>query len=80
MSRTRAARRYTIEIKDAEGTVVFCAVVRWDDKDKRRALAQIERLAPPPDVTFYTGRALAPRSGYGDRRRRPGTGRPDQEP
>ena len=38
MSLTRAARRYTIEIKEGEGTVV-CAVVRWDDQDKRRALA-----------------------------------------
>jgi hypothetical protein len=37
---------YSIEIKDAEGTVVFCANVRWDDKDKRNALAQIQRLAP----------------------------------
>jgi hypothetical protein len=80
MSRTRAARRYTIQIKDPEGTVVFRAVVRWDDQDKRRALAQIERLAPMPDVTFHTGRALAPQSGYSDRRRKHGTGRPDQEP
>jgi hypothetical protein len=80
MPRNSAARRYTIEIKDTEGAVVFCAVVRWDDKDKRSALAQIERLARLPEVNFYTERALAPQSGYSDRRRRPGTGRPGQEP
>ena len=71
MARTLAARRYMIEIKDAEGRVVFSAVVCWDDKDKRRALAQIERLAPMPQVNVYTGRALAPQSGYSDQRRRP---------
>jgi hypothetical protein len=80
MSRSLSARRYKIEIKDAEGTVVLSAVVRWDDKEKRRALAQIERLAPLPQVIVYTGPALAPQSGYSDRRRRPGTGRPDKEP
>ena len=51
------ARRYTIEIKDAEGSIVFSAVALWDDKDKRSALAQIERLAQLPEVSFYTGRA-----------------------
>jgi hypothetical protein len=80
MSRTRAARRYTIEIKDVEGTVVLSVAVRWDDKDKRKALAQIERLAPLPQVNVYTGPDLVPQSGYSDRRRRPGTGRPDKEP
>jgi hypothetical protein len=79
MSRTLAARRYTIEIKDAEGTVVVSAVAHWDDKDKRSALAQIERFAPLPQVNFYTGPALAPQSGY-SRQRRPGTGwPPDKE-
>jgi hypothetical protein len=29
MPQTRA-RRYSIEIKDAEGLVVFCAVACWD--------------------------------------------------
>ena len=34
---------------------MFSAVALWDDKDKRGALAQIERLAQLPEVSFYTG-------------------------
>ena len=60
MPRTGAARRYSIEIKDAKGSIVFSAVACWDDKDKRLALAQIERLAQLPEVNFYTGPALEP--------------------
>ena len=60
MPRTPAARRYAIEIKDAKGAVVFDAVVRWNDKNKRSAFAQIERLARLPAVSFYTGPTLAP--------------------
>jgi len=80
MPRTRAARRYSIEIKDAEGSVVFHEVACWDDKDKRFALAQIERLARLPEVNFHTEPALAPQSGNSKRRPRPGTGRLDREP
>jgi hypothetical protein len=80
MPRSRAARRYSIEIKDTEGSVVLRAVACWDDKDKSLALAQIERLARLPEVNFYTEPALAPQSGYSDRRRKPGTGQPGQEP
>ena len=69
------ARRYTIEIKDAEGSIVFSAVALWDDKDKRVALAQIERLAQLPEVSFYTGRALESPPGDGKRRPRPQVGR-----
>jgi len=69
MPRTRAARRYSIEIKDTEGSVVFSAVACWDDRDKRIALAQITRLAQLPEVNFYTEPALAPQSG--NRARRP---------
>jgi hypothetical protein len=58
MSRTRATRLYVIEIKDSDGAVVFSAVARWGSKDKRRALAQIERLAPLPQVNVYTGREV----------------------
>jgi hypothetical protein len=79
MPRTRAARRYAIEIKDAEGSVVLRAVAYWDDKDKRIALAQITRLARLPEVNFYTEPALAPQSGNSDRRPRPGTGRLGRE-
>jgi hypothetical protein len=79
MPRTPAVQRYTIEIKDTEGAVVFCAAVRWDDKDKRAALAQIERLARLPEVNFYTGRALASEPDKSKRRRRPRTGRLDRD-
>jgi hypothetical protein len=68
MPQTRA-RRYAIEIKDAEGSVLFSAVACWDDKDKRIALAQITRLARLPEVNFYTEPTLAPQSG--NRARRP---------
>jgi hypothetical protein len=58
MARIPTIRRYVIEIKDSEGAVVFSAVARWSFKGKRRALAQIERLAPLPHVTVYTGREV----------------------
>jgi len=80
MPQTRAARRYSIEIKDAEGSVVFSGVAYWDDKDKRVALAPITRLARLPEVNFYTEPALAPQSGNSERRPRPGTGRLGREP
>jgi hypothetical protein len=80
MPRTRVERRYSIEIKDTEGSVVFSALACWGDKDKRIALAQITRLARLPEVNFYTEPALAPQSGNSQRRTRPGTGRLDREP
>ena len=79
MPRTGAARRYSIEIKDAKGSIVFAATASWDDKDKRGALAQIERLARLPEVNFYTGRGLAPQSDKSERQRRPRTGRLDRD-
>jgi hypothetical protein len=61
MPRARTERRYLIEIRDAKGSVVFTATASWEDKDKRSALAQIERLARLPEVNFHTGRsALQP--------------------
>ena len=80
MPRIPVARRYSIEIRDAEGSVVFRTLTRWDDKDKRIALAQITRLAPLPEVTFYAEPALAPKAGNKERRPRRGTGRLDPEP
>jgi hypothetical protein len=80
MPRTGAARRYSIEIKDAKGSMVFSAAACWDDKDKRLALAQIERLARLPEVNVYTGRALAPESDKSGKQRRPRTGRLDRDP
>ena len=79
MPRTPAARRYAIEIKDAKGAVVFCAVVRWNDHNKRSAFAQIERLARVPEVSFYAGPALAPDIGNSKRQPKLGTRRPRRE-
>jgi hypothetical protein len=80
MPKTRAIRRYSIEIEDAEGTVAFRAVACWDDNDKRIALAQITRLARLPEVNFYTEPALAPQSGNSNRRPKAGAGRLGREP
>ena len=59
------ARRFSIEIKDAKGSVLFSTVAYWDDKDKRIALAQISRLARLPQVNFHAKPALEPESGKG---------------
>jgi hypothetical protein len=69
MPQTRA-RRYSIEIKDAEGSVVFCAVACWDDKDKRSAVGRITRLAQLPEVNFYAEPTLEPQSHNSGRRPR----------
>ena len=61
MSKIRA-RRYSIEIKDSNGSLLFSTVAYWDDKERRIALAQISRLAGLPDVNFHTEPALEPRS------------------
>jgi hypothetical protein len=57
------ARRYSIEIKEAKGEVLFSTIAYWDDQDRRIALAQITRLAGPPEVNFHTEPALEPESG-----------------
>ena len=80
MPRTSAARRYAIEIKDAKGAIVFCAVVYWDEKNKRTAFAKIERLARLPEVSFYTGPMLAPDAGNTKRQSKPGMRRSRREP
>jgi hypothetical protein len=69
MPQTRA-RRYSIEIKDAEGSVVFCAVACWDDKDKRSAVGRITRLAQLPEVNFYAEPTLEPQTHNSGRRPR----------
>jgi hypothetical protein len=79
MPRTHAERRYLIEIKDSEGSIVFRAGTTWDDKDKRIALAQITCLARLPEVNFYAEPALVPQSGNSDRRPRPGPRRHSRE-
>jgi hypothetical protein len=74
------ARRYSIEIKDAGGSIVFSGLACWDDKDNRLALAQITNLAQLPAVNFYTGPARELDSGNSKRQPKPGTGRIRREP
>jgi hypothetical protein len=69
MPQTRV-RRYSIEIKDAEGSVVFRAFACWDGKDKRIAIGRIIRLAQLPEVNFYAEPALEPQSDKSGRRPR----------
>jgi len=40
----RRTRRYSIEIKDAEGSIVFATAAVWDGDDRRAAVAKILRL------------------------------------
>jgi hypothetical protein len=61
MPKTRA-RRYSIEVKDPKGSLLFSTLAYWDDKDRRIALAQITRLAGLPDVNFHSEPALEPQS------------------
>jgi hypothetical protein len=55
------ARRYSVEIKAPDGSLLFSTVAYWDDKERRIALAQISRLAGLPDVNFHAEPALEPR-------------------
>jgi hypothetical protein len=73
MPRTRT-RRYSIQIKDPEGSVVFCGIASWDDQDKRIAIGRITRLAQLPEVNFYAEPALEPQSPKSKRRPRRLTG------
>jgi hypothetical protein len=45
------ARRYLIEIKDAEAdAVVICRAADWTDKEKHAAVVSVMRLAELPDI------------------------------
>ena len=57
MPQTRAGR-YSIQIRDAQGSVLFSAIAHWDARDKRIALAQIMRLAGLPEPNVYSGPEL----------------------
>ena len=59
MTKSRA-RRYSIEIKDDKGSVLFATAAYWDDKERRVALAQITRLSGLPEVNFHGEAALEP--------------------
>jgi hypothetical protein len=73
MPRIRA-RRYRIEVRDAEGSVLFAGCADWDEKNRRGAIAQIMRLANLPEVNFYAEPALEPQPAKRAPRRKP----PDQ--
>lgn len=59
MTKSRA-RRYSIEVKDSNGSVLFATVAYWNDKDRRVALAQITGLSGLPEVNFRGEPALEP--------------------
>lgn len=40
----RRTRRYSLKIKDAQGSIVLAAVAVWDGHDRRAAVAKILRL------------------------------------
>jgi hypothetical protein len=61
----RRTRRYSLQIKDAKGSIVFAAAAVWDGDDWRVAVAKILRLdgvleAPSfPDYRQYAATNLA---------------------
>jgi hypothetical protein len=59
----RGTRRYSLQIKDAKGSIVFAAAAVWDGDDWRVAVAKILRLdgvleAPSPDHRQYAATDL----------------------
>jgi hypothetical protein len=40
----RRTRRYSLQIKDAKGSIVFATAAFWDGHDRRAAVAKILRL------------------------------------
>jgi DNA-binding response OmpR family regulator len=52
--RTGRIRRYSIEIKDANGSRVFFTMADWSDEKRRIAVAKIGRLAGMPDGNCFT--------------------------
>ncbi len=60
MARTR---RYSIEIKDANGKSVLFTMVHWDEEDRRAAVAQILRLNGVPEVYDFAEPSLKAKRG-----------------
>jgi hypothetical protein len=60
MARTR---RYSIEIKDANGKSVLFTTVHWDEEDRRAAVAQILRLDGVPEVYDFAEPRLKAKRG-----------------
>jgi hypothetical protein len=59
----RRTRRYSLQIKDAKGSIVFAAAAVWDGDDWRVAVAKILRLdgvleAPSTDHRQYAATDL----------------------
>ena len=52
------SRRYSIQIKDANGASLLLIKAGWTEKERRAAFAEIERLAGLPEVNVNTGPAL----------------------
>ena len=59
MPKTRT-RHYTIEMRDADGVVLFSEKAAWTDRERRIAFAHIERLARLPEANVNGERALQP--------------------
>ena len=52
------SRRYSIQIKDANGASLLMIKASWTEKERRAAFAEIERLAGLPEVNVNTGPVL----------------------
>ena len=50
----QGARRYSIEIKDDQGKTVIFTAADWTDDERRKAVAQVMRLAGLPDTSCFT--------------------------
>ena len=57
------ARRYSIEIKDANGKSVLFTTADWDEEDRRAAVNQILRLDGVPEVNDFAEPGLKPKRG-----------------
>jgi hypothetical protein len=52
------SRRYSIQIKDANGASLLLIKASWTEKERRASFAEIERLAGLPEVNVNTGPVL----------------------
>jgi hypothetical protein len=64
-------RRYSIEVRDADGVILFSGRAEWTETERRRAVAQIERVASLPEANVYAEPTLQPQPRA---RRRPARG------
>jgi hypothetical protein len=60
-----STRRYSIEIKDANGQSVWFAAASRTDDERRVAVAQILRLCGMPDENCFTAPAAKLKKGRG---------------